>query len=98
MTVINQTLTLLTVRQGNGRAGTTDTVSKSVRASVSRPGINLAVRAEYVGHRIDLLAVIRRSDYSDSFNYAEYKGVRYRITSANATDKDLFVRLALSRG
>lgn len=29
---------------------------------------------------------------------AEYKGVRYRIEGANATDKDLFVRLSLSRG
>lgn len=98
MVVLNKTLTLITARHGNGRAGMIDTVAKNVSASVSRPGINLAVRAEYVGHRIDLLAVIRRSDYSDSFNYAEYKGVRYRITSANATDKDLFVRLALSRG
>lgn len=98
MTVLNQTVTLLSVRQGYGRSGAAETDSKRVRASVNKPGITLAIRAEYVGHKIDLLAVIRRSDYSDSFNYAEYKGVRYRITSANATDKDLFVRLTLSRG
>ena len=98
MVVLNKTITLLTVRQGNGRAGSTDTAARNVRASVSQPGINLAIRAEYVGRRIDLLAVIRRSDYLSSYNYAEVDGVRYRIEGANATDKDLFVRLTLSRG
>lgn len=97
MVVLNKTITLLTVRQGNGRAGSTDIVTKNVRADVSQPGINLAIRAEYVGRRIDLLAVIRRSDYLSSYNYAEVDGVRYRIEGANATDKDLFVRLTLCR-
>ena len=98
MVVLNKTLTLITARQGNGRAGMIDTVTKNVSASVSQPGINLAVRAEYVGHKIDLLAVIRRKDYLESYNYAEYKSVRYRIAKANSTNKELFVRLMLERG
>lgn len=98
MTVLNKTITLITVSSGQGRAEQTDLSRKNVRASVNLPGINLAMRAEYVGQRIDLLAVIRRNDYSLSYNYAEYKGIRYRIESANPTDKELFVRLVLTRG
>ena len=97
MTVLNQTLTLITAHQGNGRAGMTDIARKNVRTSIKKPSISLAVRTEYIGHAIDLLAVIRRSDYSESFNYAEYKGVRYRIGSANAAEKEMFVRLSLER-
>ena len=51
-----------------------------------------------MGRQIDLLAVIRRSDYLTGYNYAEYKGVRYRIQSVNPSDKALFVRLVLERG
>ena len=97
MTVLNKNLTLITVSSSQGRSELVDILRKKVRASVNQPGINLAMRAEYVGQRIDLLAFVRRSDYSLSFNYAEYKGIRYRIESANPTDKELFVRLVLIR-
>lgn len=98
MTVLNQTITLISSRQGTGRTGSTDIASKNVRASISQPGIRLAIQAEYVGRQIDLLAVIRRSDYLTGYNYAEYKGVRYSIQSVNPSDKALFVRLVLERG
>lgn len=97
MVVLNKTLSLLSITEAHGHSGSSEVSAKAVKASVNQPGINLAIRAEYVGRRIDLLAVIRRSDYLSSYNYAEVDGVRYRIEGANATDKDLFVRLILCR-
>ena len=98
MIVLNRSLTLMEVRQENGRGGSAVVMTKTVAASVNEPSISLTVRAEYVGRSIDLLAVIRRTDYRPGWNYAEVNGVRYRIQSVNPTDKELFVRLVLERG
>lgn len=97
MVVLNQTLTLLSLTKSCGHGGADVITSRNVRASLNKPGINLAIRAEYVGRRIDLLAVIRRKDFRDDYNYAEVGGVRYRITSVSPTNKELLVRLVLSR-
>ena len=98
MVVLNKTLTLLSVTEAHGHSGSSEISAKAVKASVNQPGVSLAMKAEYAGYRVDLVAVIRRSDYQSGINYAEYKGIRYRIESVNATDKDLFVRLLLQRG
>jgi len=97
--VFNKTITLVKCRTGYGSSGAIDTVRKNVRASVDMPGISFAVRAEAAGRKIDLFAVVYRSDFlSESFTHAEYDGKRYRIDGANRAQKDRLVRLSLVRG
>ena len=98
-TVFNKTITLIERHSSYGSGDEVNARRKPVRASVSQPSDSLSVKAEAAGQRIDLMATVRRKDYSaGSFNYAEVDGVLYRIASANAAEKDLFVRLILERG
>lgn len=83
---------------GYGHGGSVDVVSKKVRASVSVPGINLSMRAEMAGRKIDLTVQLRRKDFeSDSYTHAEVGGIRYRIDGTNAGSKDMFIRLILTK-
>lgn len=70
-----------------------------VCAAVSVPTLRLSAGMEAAGRRVDLTAVVRRSDYlTGAYNYAEYAGQRYRIDSDHAADKEQFVLLTLGRG
>ena len=98
-TVFNKTLTLIESRSGYGSADDVIVFSKTVKASVRVPYYSLTLRAGAVGLSVDLVAELRRKDFeSGKFNRAEYSGVQYRIESVNAGAKEMFVRLALTRG
>lgn len=97
-TVFNKTLTLQKLTAGTGRSAAVVTASRCVRASVRLPTVSFVVKAEAAGRGVDMIATIRRRDYeADKWTHAEFEGIAYRIESANAAEKDLFVRLILRR-
>ena len=94
----NRKITLKKRTQQSGRAGTTVTATKTVWGAVEDVSLSFQTSAEASGLRPSLFVHLWRSEFEkESFNYAEYKGVRYRIGSANAAEKEMFVRLSLER-
>ena len=98
-TAFNKKLTLVRVVTGYGHGGDTDLVTKTVKAHVTVPTVSTSARLEAVGRRVDLFATVRRDLYkANHYTHAEYEGVRYRIAADNAAEKEMFVRLSLSKG
>lgn len=98
-TVFNKKLTLVRVVTGYGHGGDTDLVTKTVMAHVTAPTVSTSARLEAFGRRVDLFATVRRDLYkANHYTHAEYEGVRYRIAADNAAEKEMFVRLSLSKG
>lgn len=96
--VFNKNLTLIRMQSGLGYRDPVEQDRRTVRASISPPSMTLSMQAAYIGQQIDLIAVIRRSDYASGWNYAEYEGVRYHVEKGSAAAKEMFITLMLRRG
>lgn len=98
-TAFNKKITLVRAATGYGHGGDTDIAAKTVKAHVTVPTVSTSARLEAVGRRVDLFATVRRDLYkTNKYTHAEFEGVRYRISSDNAAEKEMFVRLSLSKG
>ncbi len=95
--IFNKNLTLIRIQSGLGSCDPVEQDRKTVRASVNPPSMTLSMQAAYIGQQIDLIAVIRRSDYANGWNYAEYDGVQYHIEKGSAAAKEMFITLILRR-
>lgn len=98
MIVFNKTICLKKMVQKN--TGELEQKSiRSVRASLQMPSINFAIKAEAAGWSVDMIAIVRRSDFAaDRYTHVEYNGISYRIIKAETYKKDMFIRLDLERG
>lgn len=98
-TAFTKKITLVRVVTAYGHGGNTDLAAKTVRAHITIPTATTSARFEAVGRKVELFATIRRDLYrTNKYTHAEYEGVRYHIDKDNAAEKEMFVRLSLSRG
>lgn len=99
MITFNKKIILLKCPQQNGRLPRTEEARAVVRGHADKPGLSLVIETEQAGWQAELIVSIWRRDYEkDSFTHAIVDGTTYRIKRATAGDRQMIVRLLLTRG